>query len=59
MVTCLGFLTTVVSIECINVLIPVMGGRYAYVFLVLGPVTGLIMMVQARIHRKRSDGSPA
>ncbi len=47
-VNCLGFSITIISIQLINLLSGSMGGQYLYMTLALGPILGLIALLNDR-----------
>lgn len=47
-VTCIGFAITIVSIQLLGFLIERMDPQYVYIFLVIGPILGLIALFQQK-----------
>lgn len=57
--TCVGFLVTLLSIHLVAPLVAVVGWRYAFAFLAIGPLLGIISMARLRRHpaaRKLAGG---
>lgn len=48
-VTSLGFAITIISIQLVNLLLPLMDARYVYLLLAVGPVLGLMALRSKRI----------
>ena len=47
-VNCIGFSLTIVSIQCINLLAKSIDSQYVYMLLALGPVVGIIALLEKR-----------
>lgn len=45
-VNCIGFAITIASMQCINLLLPLIGDRYIYVILGIGPALGLVALLR-------------
>lgn len=57
-VNSIGFAITIVSIQLLNILIPSVGAQYLFLFLIPGPILGLIAL--SRLVRSRgADPDPA
>jgi len=43
-VNCIGFSITIISIQCINILLTKLSPQYVYMFLAIGPILGLLAL---------------
>ncbi|WP_158747200.1 MFS transporter [Acidisphaera sp. L21] len=57
--TCAGFLLTVVSIQLTPIVVGAVGWRYAFAFLAIGPILGIIAMDRLRRVTRRPGIVPA
>jgi len=51
-VNCIGFSITIISIQLLTILNNIMDQRYIYIFLAIGPVLGLVALLQKRVETK-------